>query len=346
MAGSEASVHKLSNTWQECTEEELKIKKAHVESELTNVEMKPRGIQDNKIKISKHHDDSELSTIDESKYSLSTKAAVIISDIGISCDTFVPKESEIIRKPEVRIYPKVALPHSKLLWETVRRVRKKVDRPVLRMTIERQGQFSGVEEEDEKLRWRRSWARNKMNGANDDQFKNWLVKPHSAVVQNVVPKSSLKCVSSVHVIKGSELKPSVYDYPKTLYTDTSKTSKDIKDLTELKSLFAIDNIVSWLDRKHVYSKTVSLDHDGFSKPELKDEVLSKIKSRLNEEMITKIRSLIMEHSKVLSLPGRSQRKGSLPSMENVVDEDSASVASSKKVITVRAKLAAVRTILV
>merc|ERR1712025_1470509 len=170
---------------------------------------------------------------------------------------------------------------------------------------------------------------------------------HSAVVQNVVPKSSLKCVSSVHVIKGSELKPSVYDYPKTLYTDTSKTSEDIKDLTELKSLFAIDKIVSWLDRKqHVYSKTVSLDHHGFTKPVFKDEVLSKIKSRLNEEMISKIRSLIMEHSKVLSLPGRSQRKGSLPSMENVVDEDSASVASSKKVITVRAKLAAARAILV
>jgi len=342
-SGSEASVYKLLNTWQECTEEELKIKKAHVESELTNVEMNPLGIQDNKIKISKQHDDSELSTVDKSIYSLSTKAAVIISDIGISCDSFIPKESEFIRKPEVRIYPKVALPHSKLLWEPVRRVRKKVDRPVLRMTIERQGQFSGVEEEDENLRWGRSWARNKMDGSKDDKFKSWLIKPHSEVVQKVVPKSSQKNVSSVHVMKGSELKPSLYDYLKISYTNTSKTSKDIKDLTQLKSLFTIDKIVSWLDKNHVL--TVSLDHHGFTKPEFKDEVLSKIKSRLNEEMITKVRS-IMEHSKVLSLPGQSQRKGSLPSMENVVDEDSASVASSKKVITVRAKLAAVRTILV
>ena len=70
-----------------------------------------------------------------------------------SCDSFIPKEPELTREPEVRIDPKVALPHSKPRWETVRRVRKKVDRPVLKLTMDRQDQFAGVEE-DEKLRWR------------------------------------------------------------------------------------------------------------------------------------------------------------------------------------------------
>ena len=79
-------------------------------------------------------------------------------DIENSCDSFIPKESEFIREPEVRIDPKVALPHSKPRWETVRRVRKKVDRPVLKMTMDRQGQFAGVEE-DEKLRWRGNWGK-------------------------------------------------------------------------------------------------------------------------------------------------------------------------------------------
>ena len=60
------------------------------------------------------------------------------NDIEISCDSFIPKEPEFTREPEVRIDPNVALPHSKARWESVRRVRKKVNRPVLKMTMDRQ----------------------------------------------------------------------------------------------------------------------------------------------------------------------------------------------------------------
>ena len=132
-------------------------------------------IRDIENKSSRVHDDSLLSIIKKNTPAFSEKASMNTntSDIEVDYDVFIPKESEFVnRKPEVRIYPKVALPHSKLLWVKVRRVRKKVDRPLLRLTIERYGQFTGVEDEEKELRWQGRWdyhwTGNKIYGSGDD----------------------------------------------------------------------------------------------------------------------------------------------------------------------------------
>merc|ERR1719233_634074 len=62
-------------------------------------------------------------------------------DIEAEYEVFVPGSLEVrSRKPEVRMIPKIALPHSKPLWDRVARVRRKVDRPRTRVTAY-QGQF-------------------------------------------------------------------------------------------------------------------------------------------------------------------------------------------------------------
>merc|ERR1719481_603451 len=101
------------------------------------------------------------------------------------------------------------------------------------------------------------------------------------------------------------------DYLKASSIDTSETRKLINGLRDLKSMFSLDNIVTdvgWYDRKDV----ISQNHE-FPKSHTKEKVLTKIKTRLNEEEITKIRSCVIKDRKdgvkSLSAPGGCRKKG-------------------------------------
>lgn len=347
----------VTNSLEESTEEKMKKR--------TGARMSMKNFPDRKIKNTQFHDDSLLSMMKKREPALlSEKANSNTYDIEVGYDVFIPKESEFVnRKSEVRIYPKVALPHSKPLWDKVRRVRKKVDRPLLRLTTERLGQFTGVEDEEEELRWQGRWGYqwtwNKLDGSRDDEFKSWLIKPNLTGIQKVDCDYSGDNSSSMNVSiaqekeyvigkKLSDCKSTTSDILETSLIDTHETRKVSNERTDLKSKFSLDKIVtgvSWYDRKDVISE----NHE-FSKSEIKQKVLTKIKSRLNEQMITNIRSCVIEDSKdgitPLSTPGSCRKEGGLPSMEDKVDADANGVspASSKKILSVRAKLAAVHTV--
>eukprot|EP00092_Neocalanus_flemingeri_P107615 GFUD01138143.1.p1 GENE.GFUD01138143.1~~GFUD01138143.1.p1 ORF type:complete len:452 (+),score=159.71 GFUD01138143.1:50-1405(+) len=93
------------------------------------------------------------------------------------CDNFNPEALKLnTTRPEIRVYPKVPLPHSQPNWDKVIRVGRRRERPMVRWT-DWEGQFTGVEEEEERS-WQvsgggRNWIRQDRHFSSRDEFGRW-----------------------------------------------------------------------------------------------------------------------------------------------------------------------------
>eukprot|EP00092_Neocalanus_flemingeri_P028800 GFUD01031265.1.p1 GENE.GFUD01031265.1~~GFUD01031265.1.p1 ORF type:complete len:504 (-),score=175.14 GFUD01031265.1:59-1570(-) len=93
------------------------------------------------------------------------------------CDNFNPEALKLnTTRPEIRVYPKVPLPHSQPNWDKVVRVGRRRERPMVRWT-DWEGQFTGVEEEEERS-WHvsgggRNWIRQDRHFSSRDEFGRW-----------------------------------------------------------------------------------------------------------------------------------------------------------------------------
>jgi len=337
---------------------ELLAKKKDVENELADINLrisKLKKLEENTANLL----DQEVPASGESKVPTSAEASVVDKDDDIEAEyeVFVPGVLEVSsRKQEVRMIPKIALPHSKPLWDRVARVRRKVDRPPVRL-IAGQGQFTGVEEEELAM-WRDSWTRqwtwNKMGSyVKDDEFKCWLLEPSKKNVQKL---RSVDCSQKSH---GKEVSISreescpvenseggvAKDTSKKLSLEPQKSSTPvdppemrnaiIKVLTDVKCTSSLDNLrtlASQHGRGEANShdvcqgfgrkttKTVLQDTSGVSS-ERKDKVLTKIKSILNKEMMMKVKSSVtgedaMDNFKLVQVP----TSGIASSTEKVLGE--------------------------
>ena len=78
---------------------------------------------------------------------------MVVEGIEPEDECFNPEAVKLnTTRPEMRMYPVVPLPHAQPLWTRVRRVGRRGERAGARVT-DWQGQFSGVEEEEEHLKW-------------------------------------------------------------------------------------------------------------------------------------------------------------------------------------------------
>jgi len=227
------------------------VTKRIVMRELTDVKIRIRNLQKNY------------------KKALDWKCVVTGQDtitIAVEDDDFDPTLVELnTTRPQMRVYPTNPLPHSQPLWPRVARVaRGWPDAPLAKQL----GQFTGIEEEDERLKWQGQG----MEGTLRE------VKEISQSIENIRAEN-----------------------PTVLHSDDGGSRIDRRDLVKMKTTFSLDkNAAS--DGQPSSCSLITTDSSGEGEELLereKDgaEVFTKIKCRVDEKSINKMKALVTQNTK-------------------------------------------------
>jgi len=269
-----------------------------------------RELTDVKIRIRNLH--KNCKTITDVNCLVPEKDAVKI--VAEEDDDFDPELVELnTTRPEMRMYPKTPLPHSQPFWPRVVRVaRGWADVPLCKQL----GQFTGMEE-DEKLMWQgEEWEfsyykdeeedyinnNNNNNTRDGGCFKGYKALDHPCNLYEV--KDEL--VQSVEDTPAED--------PAALigHEEESAMNDKEKDLAHLKRLFTLDKIAAASANKSQSSSESSTDQSGDSDDtsggEKDKDVFTKIKNRVDEEMINKVKAIVVQNTQDNSKSFLNQKK--------------------------------------
>jgi len=254
---------------QECILIQLKrldeiVTKRVVMRELTDVKIRIRNLQKNY------------------KKDLDWKCVVAEKDtitIAVEDDDFDPTLVELnTTRPQMRVYPKIPLPHSQPLWPRIARVaRGWPDFPLAKQL----GQFTGVEEEDER------WQQQQWQGGNSQNLQRFGASVSSSTMTEVNEISQ-----SVEDIRAENLT--------VPHSDDGGSRIDSRGLNKMKIAFSLDKIAASGDQSPCCSEITpdsSGEGEDLLEREKDGEVFTKIRCRVDEKSINKIKALVTQNNK-------------------------------------------------
>jgi len=274
--------------------------------ELTDVKIRIRNLQRNRKRGEVALKNVNLPPDCENKCSKvePVHAAIGKDDVVPEDDSFNPEAVKLnLNRPEMRIYPKIPLPHSQPFWDRVARVGRRRERTGGRLT-DWHGQFTGVEEEEDRLKkmqerdgWRWNWNKTIENYRIDEEFRSWgevnvegfcrldsdppLVK--SSGKESATSESSLETSSSDQIQASNQ---------------GGGVNTALPDIAELKKLFPLN--------KSAAPEVSPPDHqDTQQSSPSTEQVFTKIKSRVNDQLVSRIKSILNQNLKIDSKPAPS-----------------------------------------
>jgi len=239
------------------------VTKKVVMRDLTDVKIRIRNLHKNSTRIG----------------SLKCKSTTVPREdiIATEDDYFDPELEELnTTRPVMRMFPKNPLPHSQPLWPRVVRVGNKFMRPQARLS-NNLGQFADVEEGENKFG---QWKVNRMNS----------IKVAENSTSRVNIKKEEELISPPFEVLHAEELPAF----KPISTDEDMASKDISDL---KAFFSLEKISAFVNETHSGEVIKeSSDSEAITEIEEEEEVPTKIRFKIDEEMIKKVRSIVVQNT--------------------------------------------------
>jgi len=240
------------------------VTKRRVMRELTDVKIRIRNLHKN---YKKALDDSEC-----------VVAEIDVITIADEDDDFDPTLVELnTTRPQMRMYPTSPLPHSQPLWPRVARVYRGWPTAPLTKQL---GQFTGVEEEEDGLQWQ-------CQGVESQCSQELTSFDYPGSLTEVKQISQ-----SVEDTRAEDLA--------VLHGDDGGSRIDSKDLAKIKTLFSLDEIATSAGQFPCCSEIITDSSGGgedFMKRERDGEVFTKIKCRIGEKTINKVKALVTQNTK-------------------------------------------------
>jgi len=230
------------------------------------------------------------------KKEVDLKNSIDEDGIADNDDTFNPELEELnATRPEMRIYPKIPLPHSHPLWDRVVRVGRR-DRLVQRL-LNWEGQFTGVEEEEEKMAWRSQLNLNEVDGTNREDFLDIWKEYDMVDGSKNIGLSSPDDVKSRGCYEKELSGSSQERYSAShVHPDAAGVKVDNEDLAHLKTFFSMDKIADSNDFTSCSREMTNVKSDDESS-ESEEEVVTRIRSRVDPVMMERIKAIVVQNMK-------------------------------------------------
>ena len=208
--------------------------------------------------------------------------------IATEDDEFDPELVELnTTRPQMRMYPTTPSPHSQRLWPRFVRVARSWPDLPLPMEL---GQFTGVEEEEKEKEWSNCF---------EEESKLTNFKEENYLTENEEKKHFQGCVAFKYASTLSEVKEEIFQAeedtqikgPVVTHTSGEGPSIDDMDLAQMKTMFSLEKIAASAGQSSSSSEIItdsSNDDEDILESEKDEEVLTKIKCRVDEEMINRV----------------------------------------------------------